>query len=525
MANRPEEAVDSYRQALQLNPDHAVAHSNLGMVLVKLDRGEEAIASIRRALEIDPEFAGAYNDLGNVYAAHGDQQRALENFRKAEEMEPDRSDVHNNIAVSLHKLGRADEAEASFLRALEIRPDYVEACGHLCEHYEKTNQLDRAREFTQESLKRFPDDPFITFCQAVLLRRQGKIEEAKVLLEPMANAERGAFSEALFGKIHTELGMVYDRLKDSENAFHHFTAGNESATRSFIARQFSKEKFLSNVSLYTEMLNADWVRSWAPLSDGPHGEKLAFLVGFPRSGTTLLDQILDSHPAIQVMEEQSVLANMIPKTARSLDEYPGALAELDESQAQALREAYLEGVARHLEREDNMLLVDKMPLNICQMALVARLFPKAKVILAMRHPCDVVLSNFMQQFAINEAMANFFNLPDTAHCYAQVMGLWRKSIDLLAVPYHTVKYESLVDDFEQEVRALLTFLELDWDDAVLDYGSHAMAKAVINTPSYQDVTEPINARARYRWKRYEDKLAPVMRDLEPFIAAFGYGDG
>ena len=270
------------------------------------------------------------------------------------------------------------------------------------------------------------------------------------------------------------------------------------------------------------MLNPDWVRSCTELSDGPHGEKLAFLVGFPRSGTTLLDQILDSHPAIQVMEEKQVLAELIPKATTSLDQYPTALANLDDAQAQALRDAYFEGVAQHLELNDDMLLVDKMPLSICQMALITRLFPKAKVILAMRHPCDAVLSNFMQQFAINEAMANFFNLPDAVHCYAQVMGLWRKSIDLLPVPYHTLKYESLVDDFEREVRALLEFLELDWDDAVLDYGSHAMSKSVINTPSYQDVTQPINKRARYRWRRYEDKLAPLMDDLAPFIEAFGY---
>jgi hypothetical protein len=119
-------------------------------------------------------------------------------------------------------------------------------------------------------------------------------------------------------------------------------------------------------------------------------------------------------------------------------------------------------------------------------------------------------------------MANFFTIEDSALAYKQVMELWQKSIRALPVNYHTVKYESLVADFNNEVGQLLKFLAVDWDDAVVKYDSHARKRGAINTPSYQSVTEPIYQRAKYRWKRYEDQLKPVMNDLEPFIEAFGY---
>jgi hypothetical protein len=187
-----------------------------------------------------------------------------------------------------------------------------------------------------------------------------------------------------------------------------------------------------------------------------------------------------------------------------------------------LRERYFEAVDGYFSRDPGMLLVDKFPLNIRHIPLIVRLFPSARIILAMRHPCDVVLSNFMQNYRINNAMANFFTIEDSALAYQQVMALWQKSISLLPVHYHTVKYESLVTDFNHEVGQLLEFLEVDWDDAVLAYDSHARKRGTIRTPSYQSVTEPIYQRAKYRWKRYQDQLQPVMKDLAPFIEAFGY---
>ena len=307
-------------------------------------------------------------------------------------------------------------------------------------------------------------------------------------------------------------------------AYHHFSTANDLQARSETAAAFSKDTFLAGIRRTGEILDADWVETWTTAEDGQGHETPSFLVGFPRSGTTLLDQILDSHPSIQVMEERDALYETAAAIERELGDYPACVATLDTTAMNKFREVYFRAVERYVDREPGTLLVDKYPFNICHMPLIARLFPKAKIILAMRHPCDVVLSNFMQNYVVNIAMANFFTVPDTAHCYGQVMGLWQKSVSLLPLDYHTVRYEALIDGLESEARRLFEFLDAEWDNAVLDYAAHAKQRGLINTPSYQSVTEPVYGRAMNRWKRYEQELAPVLDELAPFIEAFGYDD-
>ncbi len=204
--------------------------------------------------------------------------------------------------------------------------------------------------------------------------------------------------------------------------------------------------------------------------------------------------------------------------------YPSAIASLKEIDILTLRGQYLRSVERHIHRRPGTTLVDKLPLNICHIPLIVRLFPNSPIILALRHPCDVVLSNFMQNYELNDAMANFLTIEGAARFYNQVMGYWLKCVELLPLSFHSVKYEDLVADFEGEVRSLLQFLDVDWDDTVLDYRTHAQQRGRIHTPSYAQVTEPIYQRAKFRWTRYEDNLKPVLRDLKPFIKAFGYAD-
>ena len=250
----------------------------------------------------------------------------------------------------------------------------------------------------------------------------------------------------------------------------------------------------------------------------------SFLVGFPRSGTTLLDQILDNHPGIQVMDERPIFDTISHTITKDFDDFAAAFSALGQKELRENRELYFQLVDQYLARRPGTLLIDKLPLNIRHVPLILRLFPSAKFILVLRHPCDVVLSNFMQRYKLNEAMANFFTLADAAHCYARVMYLWQKCAAQLPMTYHTVRYESLVTDFETEVRSLLEFLEVGWDEAVLGYATRAREKAIINTPSYQAVTEPINTRAKFRWVRYREQMKPILDDLAPFVEAFGYAE-
>lgn len=514
-----DDAADAYRRILALTPDHAEAHSNLGNALKELGRFDEAIGSFQRALEINPRLAGAQCNLGSALKSLGRLDEAVSCFRQALSIDPTFAEAHNNLGNALKDLGQFDEAIACYRKALKVRPDFAMAYNNLGNLYEKTNDVEKARECTKKARDLNPGSPGINLSWAVLLRREGKTKEAIQVLEPFAAA---AIPYRSLIPIHNELGKLYDREKNSQKAFQHFSRANELHAHSQIARSFSKDAFLAAVKQAEALLGSGWIdtRQTAP-QDQPI-EAPAFIVGFPRSGTTLLDQILDSHPGIQVMEEKPVISGIAERIKTAFGPYPSALAELRPTDLQELRDSYFARVQEHLTREPDTLLVDKLPLNICQIPLISQLFPDAKIIVALRHPCDVVLSNFMQYFQLNDAMANFFTVADAAHCYAQVMGLWQKCAQQLPLNYRTLKYESLVADFEGEVRTLLEFLDLPWDEAVLHYSDHASQRGAINTPSYQAVTEPINRRAMFRWKRYEEQLRPAFGELAPFIESFGY---
>ena len=204
------------------------------------------------------------------------------------------------------------------------------------------------------------------------------------------------------------------------------------------------------------------------------------------------------------------------------ESYPEALANLTADEIERMRARYFEVADEFLKGEPGGLMIDKMPFNIVHVAMIRRIFPQAKMILALRHPYDVCLSCFMQNFEIGPAMANFFSLEDAANLYAKVMTLWQKIVQTLPLEFHTVKYEDFVDDFESETAVLLKFLGTEWDASMAQYTEHAKRRARIATVSYDQVVEPIYRRAQYRWKNYRNEIATSFDALKPFAETFGY---
>jgi tetratricopeptide (TPR) repeat protein len=386
---------------------------------------------------------------------------------------------------------------------------------------EMTNRLAEAQQYLQQGERLAPDHPLSHRLAATLLRRQGRVDEALARLEAAPLPENNPL---LAESIHFELGRLYERRQDSASAYAHYQQGNRLLSERPEAAGTDKHAYLNMIQTIRQTFTPEWLTTWsAPLEaiDTATPDPI-FLVGFPRSGTTLLDQILSSHASLQVIEEQPLIADIRRELASTPAGYLATLADMNPDRIQQLRHHYLDNAARYLEPEKNGPFVDKLPLNIVHLGLIIRLFPNARIILALRHPCDVCLSCFMQAFAPNDAMANFYTLEDAARLYAEVMGLWHHYASLLALNYHPIKYEDIVADFEGETRRLLDFLGLEWDPRVLEYNKNARQRKHINTPSYNQVTEEIYTRARYRWQRYENQLRPVMPLLAPFIDHFNY---
>ncbi len=504
-------ALNSLQATLKLAPNHLDGWTNLGYALKKLGRYEDAAEALRQALALAPDSPECHNNLGTVLRDLRRFGEAADAFRAALAHKPDFIEAQNNLGHALFDLGELDDAIAAFRRALDLAPNDLASCINLAGLGERANRLDIAREAIERGLAISPDDASLHLLAAKCERREGDMETAVQRLERIDGAE-----DVIAIDIAFELGQLHERLGAPENAFAAFTEGNVRA-RDLPAHQGAdKNEFRSLIRAIDTVLTADRPGEWPPAP--PVDNAPAFIVGFPRSGTTLTEQILAAHPKLQTIDEKPTLDVMLAEAPG----YPAGLGDLAPEQIETLRRVYFDAVAPHITNLPDARIVDKMPLNIIHAAAMARVFPGAKIVLVLRHPCDACLSCFMQNFTINSAMANFFSLEDSARLYGEVMSLWRKSVELLGLNHHIVKYENLVGDFESEARALLDYLELDWDPAVADFAARARERGKIDTPSYHQVTQDIYDHAAYRWRRYRAHLEELRPELEPFVDEFGY---
>ncbi len=511
------QALAHYQRVLAGDPDHAAAHFNCALLLEQQQRYREALVHYQRVVALRPQRVQAHLRLGMLAAQRLRRPDiAREAFRQAATLAPDDAGVQFNLAVFWHQQRDFEAAAACYDRVLALDPGHAISCYLLADICEMSNRLNEAEQYLARGQAIDPDCPLAPRLSATLMRRRGRVDEAIALLSAVTIPDD---DHQLAQDIHFELGRLYDRAGDSERAYGHFQAGNALLARGPGAESADKDGYLARIRSLRQQFSPAWLASWRPLPEAPVADdEPVFLVGFPRSGTTLLDQILDSHPTVQVIEEQELIGAVRAR----LSDYPQSLATIGAGQVAALREQYLAAARGFLRPGAGDRIVDKMPLNIIDIGLIVRLFPGARIILALRHPCDCCLSGFMQSFLVNDAMASFSTLDDATRLYAEVMSLWQVYRQRLPLNVHQVRYEDLVDDLEGEARRLLDFLGLEWDDRVLSYNRHARERKLITTPSYNQVTERIYTRARYRWQRYAAPLAPWLPRLAPFIEDFGY---
>lgn len=515
---RMAEAQACYRKAIQLQPAFAEAHYYLANVCKDAGDVVDAERHYQSAIARQPDYLEALGNLGALLMMQSRLEESLAVLQRALRLAPQAPQVLCNIATVLQKDDRADEARVYFQRALSYAPDFIDALAMLAELEEKAFHLDEAKSLVARGLKLEPSCLTLNVTAAKIARTEKRYEDAIALLEKVHG--NGLQPGVTGGDVCINLGMLYDRVGDAERAFACFAEGNRLVMAGILPADYDRDAYLRKVERLGGFLSERLAATPCVEDDQPAP---IFLVGFPRSGTTLLEQILDSHPGLQALEEKPTVDAMKRLFFELAGNNPDALADLTVSDIHKLRSAYWEEVSRHIKRDMGTLFVDKNPLNLVNAHLIWRVFPNAKFILAIRHPCDVSLSCFMQNFVLNEAMSIFSSLEESANLYEKVMSLWQCTVNLLPLDYHRIRYEDVVADFEGQARAVLDFLGVGWDDAVLKFDEHAK-KRTISTPSYHQVIQPIYQHAKYRWKRYAKEFEPLMATLEPFIEYFGYSE-
>ncbi|KGD65744.1 sulfotransferase [Alcanivorax nanhaiticus] len=337
------------------------------------------------------------------------------------------------------------------------------------------------------------------------------------------------------------LGKAQDALKSYDDAFRAIKSGNDLRA-SLDSRMISENSLRRRVEVFRTLFTPEWVSGWEEITPTDHPP--VFLIGFPRSGTTLLEQVLDAHPDVQALEEQPTMAAVLRQSGAWMNakaNMDGALkttdnwkqqwlasfdylSRINEKQVVELRDAYYKVVDEKMKYNRSNLLIDKMPLNTVDMGLILKIFPNAKFIVALRHPCDCVLSAYMQSFQMNDAMANFLDLGAAASFYRNVMSLlwqYEKVFDLRD-RVHAIRYEDLIEDLDGEAAKVINFLGLEWNDAVTRYDEHARQRGTLATPSYQGVTQKIYSSSKERWRNYAQWMAPVLHHFEEAAERYGY---
>ena len=425
------------------------------------------------------------------------------------------------LGMVLMLRGRFDEACAHLERARELAPEYADTYVNLAVLHEQANRLDAALEVIAGGLKRWPGSMALRFMRARCQRRSGACKEAQLTLRELL---RGPLTTKLHLDIEFELAWCADAAGEIREAFRHFSRANALAETLPSCEAARSANYLQMIVSLRQRFDRNWVASWDELPRTASEHDPVFIVGFPRSGTTLLDTMLGAHPEFALLEEQPALQSMLDFLATYPGGYPGALAPLTAKQQAAARATYQGAAAAVIGPIGTRRLLDKSPFHTAHAGGIQRIFPGAPILFVTRHPLDVVLSCFFTNFELNGGTVYFTTLASTVKLYCEMMSLWLCYVQRLQPNFRQVRYEDLLAEPERELRSILQFIGLPWSDAVKDHVSQAAARGRIASASYGQVGRPLYHEARDRWRRYAQYLKPYREQLLAYVEAFGYTD-
>jgi tetratricopeptide (TPR) repeat protein len=505
-----EGSVEAFRRSVDLNPLAPPSRLNYAAALRDAGHIEEAEAAFRQMAADFPEDAKPLSQLHLLFKNLGRDEEAIEAVEAAIAREPANVELLLARASHLSLLHKMEASEAAYRRVLEIDPVNAIAYLGLAVVYEMNNRPEALAPLAEEAEERGVSDTAIKFIRAYHYRRTKQYEAGLAALEDIPSDLEAA-------RRYNLLGQLLDGAGRYDEAFEAFSRMNEILSDDPTKPEERGAHYRNTIRQARETVTEDWVGRWREECVPDSRPAPVFLVGFPRSGTTLLDTILMSHPQIEVLEEEPTLHK-----AQDLLMNFNALPTAGDEQIKAAREVYFETAASVTPLAPGKLLVDKNPLGMNQLPHIRRLFPEARVILALRHPCDVVLSCFIANFRLNDGMASFLRLDTAAELYDLSFSYYEHVQQLMPLPTHVVMYENIVADRGRELRGLFDFLGLDWHDAVMDHQKTALSRGRIKTASYAQVVEPIYTRSAGRWQRYRKHLEPILPMLEPWAKKFGY---
>jgi len=539
-----------YLNVLKDQPNNYEALLKLGLIDVGESNFVNAKKRFKQLIKIDNKRYEAHLNLSNIINLEGDTNKAndvLKNFldnieenieiintiginlfnaKKYEELEKHLNKFINKYeshilfflnGYLLTKNERITESEDYFKKSINSNINFWNGYDLLFKQYEKQSRLkdfkallDKAKTIYKNNIKLFYYESLYLFRTKEYKKSLSILTNANLEINFTQNQ-----NEKDIADYYHLLSRVYEKLALFNESYKFAIKRNKTILAFEENKNFNKELILDTISVYKKFFDKKNNYKLKNISSGVDHSNLAFLIGFPRSGTTLLDTILRSHSQTLVLEEKPYLLDIRHEFYKTHE--ISEILKLDENEKIRMQKKYFSS----FDYNPNKLIIDKYPLNLIELGFIKTLFPKSKIILAIRHPLDCIISCVLTAFKMNDGMVHFENIHTTSFFYNECFEILFKYFAFYEIEYHQVKYENIISDFKNEVTKLIKFLNLSFEDNIYNYQKTAKQREKINTPSYDQVVQPLYTSSINRYKNFNE-IKNIETDINPWINQFSY---
>lgn len=487
-------------------------------------RRKDALDLFDEAIRQEPNNVRTYVTAARTHAEMFDFERMEEIHAKLVRQAPKHPGVHHYIGETYGALKLPERAIACYERAARLPGAGPPTWMELAALYERGHRLDEAEELIERTVQSGFAFPLVSLVRGRIQRRLKRLDEAEATFLDLIRRcpEGNAWSCEAWG----ELALMNDQTGNYEGAIRAIEQCKRMQKAQEAPYWKASQKVHGEMRTLIDSISRDDFRRWSEEGAKFETRRQALLTGFPRSGTTLLEQVLDAHPELVSSEERDFIGRELLQSfcgQRGQAALLEVFNNLRPEQIETARTQYLQAMEYLLgEAIGTRMHLDKNPAYNLTIPLVLRVFPETRLIVAIRDPRDVVLSCYLRYLPLNAVSVRLLDLERTAERYALDMEAWLKLREMLDVPWCEVRYEDTVADLSTQARRALETLGLDWNEAVLQYRERLRESKQVTSPTYEAVAEPIYTRAIGRWKNYATYLEPVLDKLAPFIREFGY---
>ena len=517
-----EGAVKNFLNAININSKKYQAFINLSNVYILQNKTKKGIEVLKKYLTTNNYQINIVNHLGIICIKYNYENDLRELFKYLGlDLNP-----HNNkkyfFLYYLHGkfLQKKDEmnyAIDSYKKSIDLNNNYIEAYIDLLSLLEQMNKLKEFKMYLDIANSNFIHDYRMKFFESLYYNRINEFEQSQKIITQYILKEKLKNNQNIYSRMLDLMSKNCEKLGDYNLSFKNMEERNIFLSKVPENKKFNKNIILDTIQVYRKFFVKE---NYKNISNLPKHNNLVFLVGFPRSGTTLLDSILRTHSKTLVLEEKPYLLNIRHNYFKKNNNKIESIKSLSFEKIKELQKSYFEQINLQNKNQEKVI-IDKFPLNIVELGFIKIIFPEAKIILAIRHPCDAVISCYFSFFKMNDAMINFLDLKDSVSFYNNVFNLFEQFERELNLFYHIVKYEDLVKNFKATLENLLKYINLDYEKKLENFYVTAKKREKIHTPSYNQVIQPIYSTSINRYTNFTDAkfIEPL---LEKWIKRFGY---